>query len=58
MQDKTKTGPTQNTQDQEIEKERQENLQSEDQQHFQDCLILTQALQHFETPVIQGKVCH
>ena len=58
MQDKTKTGQTQDTQDQEIEKERQVNLQSEDQQHFQDCLILTQVLQHFQTPVIQDKVCH
>ena len=58
MQDKTKTGQTQDTQDQEIEKERQENLQSEDQQHFQDCLILTRALQHFQTPAMQDKVCH
>ena len=57
MQDNTKTGQTQDTQDQEIEKETQENPPSEDPQHFQDCLILTQALQHFQITVIQDKVC-
>ena len=57
MQDNTKTGQTQDTQDQELGKGTQENLQSEDQQHFQDCLILTQALQHFQIIVIQDKVC-
>ena len=56
MQDNTKTWQTQEIQEQGIETEKQENLQSEDQQHFQDCLILTQALQHFLTSVTQDKV--